>query len=437
MTDIAEDQPEWLQQYLAGKTLDEVAPLAGVSKMQVSNRLRNLGIKVRSAAETHALRRQHQLETQGERVRSEFLRMRNVEAVGVEVGLPTAVVRDLLSELVPDFQVLARAPRNSQKMYTEKELLASLTLAADQKSGVLSVEAYREFVADYPDLKDGRARPGPQVMGLRFGGWNAALTAAGLPTNPHAGPPKEFDDPAAALESIIECWRALEAPPTVAAYDLWQRGKEGHPSAATTRKILGESWNVALVRAWQVVHGIQLNQDDEDAALPPTIAVLLDDPDGYAPYSPADEEAVLNAAVEQTKSHLEQLQQAVQSHRRIQNAVAAELVLAGVAPLSPGVTGPRFDVAFRAPDGAFVVVEVKSCTDANRESQLRMGLGQVLRYAHELHAQHQVVRPVLAIELEPPLGWTDLLNSLGVVLVREKHLPTDLQQALGGSGPEI
>ena len=42
---------------------------------------------------------------------------------------------------------------------------------------------------------------------------------------------------------------------------------------------------------------------------------------------------------------------------------------------------PNFDLAWQAGDTAFVV-EIKSITDDNEEEQLRIGLGQVLRYRH-------------------------------------------------------
>jgi hypothetical protein len=42
---------------------------------------------------------------------------------------------------------------------------------------------------------------------------------------------------------------------------------------------------------------------------------------------------------------------------------------------------PNFDLAWEA-DGTVFVAEIKSIADDNEEEQLRLGLGQVLRYRH-------------------------------------------------------
>jgi hypothetical protein len=101
-----------------------------------------------------------------------------------------------------------------------------------------------------------------------------------------------------------------------------------------------------------------------------------------------------------------------------------------MTPWSPTAAGPQFDLAFRGDDGAFTVVEVKSCTEQNLELQLRLGLGQVLRYAHQLRLRHDQVRAVLATELNPSSEWLDLLEQLAVHVIREASLKEDLQRVL-------
>jgi hypothetical protein len=65
---------------------------------------------------------------------------------------------------------------------------------------------------------------------------------------------------------------------------------------------------------------------------------------------------------------------------------------------------------------------VKSITDANEEKQLRLGLGQVLRYRSLLAQRHATTRAVLIAEREPrDASWHDLCQELGVLLVT----PTD------------
>jgi hypothetical protein len=76
------------------------------------------------------------------------------------------------------------------------------------------------------------------------------------------------------------------------------------------------------------------------------------------------------------------LERAVRSHALIQNSVAAAAAAAGFEPWSPSAAAPAFDIAFSSDDGRVFVVEVKSATPENLGLQLRIGLGQVLRYAH-------------------------------------------------------
>lgn len=102
----------------------------------------------------------------------------------------------------------------------------------------------------------------------------------------------------------------------------------------------------------------------------------------------------------------------------------------GLKPLSPSPVEPRYDLAFVTADGSVAVVEVKSATAANLELQLRLGLGQVLWYAHRLQQLFDVVHPVLALELDPPAGWSDLLTVHGVDLLCESSLALDIETAL-------
>jgi hypothetical protein len=75
------------------------------------------------------------------------------------------------------------------------------------------------------------------------------------------------------------------------------------------------------------------------------------------------------------------------------------------------------------------VAEVKSVTTKNEEKQLRLGLGQVLRYKHLLGLSRPSVRAVLVIERGPTdPSWFDLCRSLGVILISP-----DSFDRLGGS----
>jgi hypothetical protein len=112
------------------------------------------------------------------------------------------------------------------------------------------------------------------------------------------------------------------------------------------------------------------------------------------------------------------VERGLRGHADTQNALAQALREAGLDPRSPGPAGPNFDLAWEN-DGVVFVAEVKSITDNNEEEQLRLGLGQVLRYRQELASLgYEQVTAVLVPERSPrDTTWRDLCTELGVVLV--------------------
>jgi hypothetical protein len=91
---------------------------------------------------------------------------------------------------------------------------------------------------------------------------------------------------------------------------------------------------------------------------------------------------------------------ALRGHARTQNALANWLRSRDLEPRSAMPREPQFDIAWT--DGpTLFVAEVKSLTKRNEEQQLRLGLGQVLRYRNILSTRTQQVRAVLAIERQP------------------------------------
>ena len=228
---------------------------------------------------------------------------------------------------------------------------------------------------------------------------------------------------------VVACWKDLGGPPSVDAYSEWQKSVPGAPSSSTALRLLG-SWNSTLIRAWQVVHGVQLDPDDADAAIPSGLAQPWPE---FVPYSPANENAAFDSEIEFEKSKLPELQKALRNHAALQNQLAAALKELGLIPLSPGESEAKFDLAFQDPQGALVVAEVKSCTPGNVEGQLRMGLGQVLRYAHQLQTTPGSVRAVLVTQLEPSASWLELLATLGVASIHQEQLAPQLDALVKAS----
>lgn len=108
-----------------------------------------------------------------------------------------------------------------------------------------------------------------------------------------------------------------------------------------------------------------------------------------------------------------------EAHKNVQNELAEAVRSAGLEPRSPDRPDPdpEFDVAWQQGDTVFVA-EVKSLTEDNEVQQLRLGLGQVLNYAHLLDWPGvENVQPVLAVEHRPAAEyWVDLCKEHRVVL---------------------
>jgi hypothetical protein len=119
------------------------------------------------------------------------------------------------------------------------------------------------------------------------------------------------------------------------------------------------------------------------------------------------------------------------AHHETQNALAQIARNRGLMPRS-AKGEPSFDVAWQEEDGRLVVVEVKSITVRNAEKQMRLGLGQLLRYRNLLSVDGSEVVAVLALSAEPiDPRWMDLCGELGVGLTWRPDLAEMLDAWLG------
>lgn len=162
-------------------------------------------------------------------------------------------------------------------------------------------------------------------------------------------------------------------------------------------------------------------------AVPPAHAALLrsllpPSPEGVAPYlinhyREADEHVSVRAALAHSADPA-LVERALAGHATTQNLLARAIRQAGLDPLSPGIDDPEFDLAWTSGEVVYIA-EVKSVHDGNEESQLRLGLGQVLRYRHLLAAHwRRQVNPVLVLERAPSdATWEVTCRELDVLLI--------------------
>ena len=100
-------------------------------------------------------------------------------------------------------------------------------------------------------------------------------------------------------------------------------------------------------------------------------------------------------------------------HRKIQSRFAEELTRMGSTPLSPTGT-PLFDVAWYINDTLYVA-EVKSTTAENQETQLRLALGQVLRYVEQLGERLGVPgKPFIVVDTRSTMAGPAAHSALGL-----------------------
>jgi hypothetical protein len=110
------------------------------------------------------------------------------------------------------------------------------------------------------------------------------------------------------------------------------------------------------------------------------------------------------------------VERGLRGHAATQNALANFLKTRQLLPLSPGPDEPNYDIAWKN-NKEIWIAEIKSVTSANEEKQLRLGLGQVLRYCHILKRSGNV-HGVLVIERAPSdQTWIDLCEAHNILLV--------------------
>jgi hypothetical protein len=138
-------------------------------------------------------------------------------------------------------------------------------------------------------------------------------------------------------------------------------------------------------------------------------------------YRPANEE-VSSAAPEPFEVDPDERDRGTEAHAVTQNELAAIAVRRGSTPRSPCKGEPNYDIAWEEGD-TLVVVEVKSVTAKNGERQLRLALGQILRYRDLLEARGREVQCAIALSAAAPdPRWRELCERYEVGLAWRPEL---------------
>lgn len=108
----------------------------------------------------------------------------------------------------------------------------------------------------------------------------------------------------------------------------------------------------------------------------------------------------------------------LRAHAATQDALAELIDLQGLTPLSSFDRQCNFDLAWEITNESIGIAEVKSITDTNEASQIRLGLGQVLDYGHRMKARGFTPHLFLVLE-RPPRNenhWKQLCSTHSVTL---------------------
>lgn len=115
---------------------------------------------------------------------------------------------------------------------------------------------------------------------------------------------------------------------------------------------------------------------------------------------------------------LNRLDEATEAHESTVDALIHHLALQHIGVCTPARNAPRFDAGWSRGEDVFIA-EVKSLTGAIEDQQIRLGIGQILDYVHQLKSARTFgrIRPVLVLEKRPTdLRWSSLAEANSILL---------------------
>ncbi|WP_157621799.1 hypothetical protein [Serinicoccus hydrothermalis] len=256
--------------------------------------------------------------------------------------------------------------------------------------------------------------------------------------------PRHYESPAAldALEAVRTGVLPHEAFNNEAIGDL-PRTTTGMQAAVTLRLLHDAGAPLELMSVLTAAYGVDIHDVQEVVErnrLEGTGSAGLQR--GGRPYvepSRGVEDGVVSGEPVLVPWNADAIDRGTKAHKDLEVEVAAHVRESGLLPLSPCGGDEPFDVAWVA-DSVLYVCEVKSLTDANQESQLRLGLGQLLAYLFRTKAEHwpdiDRMRGVLAVEGPPKrLDWVDIRAEHGVTLTWPGRFPEVCGEAAAQRNP--
>jgi len=114
------------------------------------------------------------------------------------------------------------------------------------------------------------------------------------------------------------------------------------------------------------------------------------------------------------------------AHKKLQNDFANFLIKNNIKPERPNNSKINFDIGWRN-NNKYFIAEIKSITEKNEEKQLRLGLGQILRYLSKTDRNLNNIIPVLIAEKIIDKSWHKTCNDYNVKLLTPENFENILK----------
>jgi hypothetical protein len=158
---------------------------------------------------------------------------------------------------------------------------------------------------------------------------------------------------------------------------------------------------------------------------PKDVVLVLPQPGDGVLGAPLQRKAVGQRLAGSLMIDLDDLERGSAAHEDTVAALIAHLGRQNIEARSHARNAPRFDAGWSRGDDVFIA-EVKSLTGAAEDQQIRLGIGQILDYAHQLTTMRSFgrVQPVLVLEKKPSSDrWRSVAKESGILLTWGPDFP--------------
>ena len=259
---LSEREREMFALRASGWTLREIGDRYGISRQRVDEIVRDRGgPELPEVIAARRARAAEIIEQRAPEIRQWWRAGLSISTIAEKLDLPAARVHKSIDGVLSPIDRAHRnrsiVMRTRMPRYSEAELSAGVRAVAERIGRTPTQEEYRGFAHELELASI-------LTLAKRFGGWHAAVLAAGLTPLPHGrgrGSRRTWDKDS--------CWRALERvsdqlgnPPRFQSYVLISTGRPDLPSGPTVRNQLGRWIDIVIELSARQSAGAELAPAD-------------------------------------------------------------------------------------------------------------------------------------------------------------------------------